>query len=252
MASQDEQVLTPVVLGMTSQVPATYRDTEVSIYLVSMPVQLPMRRWTDDEAQGFGRSPPLPRTPFLTVDDVRIEARFTLTNLDDKRQSVELLLDPWNEFVRYRPGLQIVDEAALPNFSGFQKSFVLDPKQRIEGTITPDDMRELAIDLATAQSIMAKPPPADAEQNAAALMNRAFNLQNRSNQFDPVLAPYMLPLVPGLVGFDLGLRTYAPANIAVEVIVDVKDLNGDRVVPRGEDERKIGTPGRILSPPGAT
>jgi hypothetical protein len=249
MASQDEQVLNPVVLGMTSQVPATYSDGQVSIYQVSIPVPLPMRRWSDEEAQAFGRSPPLPRSPFLRAEDARIEGRFTLTNVDDKRQSVELLLDPWNEFVRYRPGISVADEDALPNFSGFQKSFVLDPKQRVEGTITPDDMRELAIDLATAQAIAANPPPQGAQQTAAGLMNRAFNLQNRSNQSDAVLAPFLPAVVPGLVGFDLGLRTSAPANIAVEIIVDVKDLHGDRVVARGEATRTIGTPSRVLSPP---
>jgi hypothetical protein len=258
MASQDQQVRDPVVLGMTSQVPASYSDGQVSIFLVSTPVQLPMRRYTDEEGQALGRVQGLPREPFLKVSDVRIEVRFTLTNLDDKRQSVELLLDPWNEFVRYRPGITVVDEDALPNFSGFQKSFMLDPKQRIEGTITPDDMIELGVDLATAQVIAASPPPATAAQNAAALMNRAFNLQNRSSQYDPLITPRVPAQSPGVVGFDLGLRTLEPANIAVEVVVDVRDLHGDRVIPFGtarnsEDRRTQELrPGRTLSPPGAT
>jgi hypothetical protein len=248
-ANEDEQTLEPVVLGMTSSAAPFYRDNQTAIYQVTIPVRLPMRRPTDDEARGLGQMPPYPRAPFLKSSDVRIEVRFTLTNVDDKRQSVELLLDPWNEFVRYRPGLQVSDEDALPNYSGYQKSFMLDPKQRLEGIVTADDTLEMAIDLATAMNIAANPPPADAQLNAAALMNRAFNLQNRSNQPDPAIGPLIPPVIPGLTGFDLSLRTRAPENVAVEITTDVRDLNGDRVVPPGETARTFGPPGRVLSPP---
>ena len=77
-----------------------------------------------------------------------------------------------------------------------------------------------------------------------ALFNRAFNMQNRSSQDDPLLAPFIPRVVAGLVGFDLGLRTSAPAKIAVEVILDVEDLDGDRVIPADDDTRRVGRPGR--------
>src|SRR5262249_46870739 len=147
-ATEEEQTLPPIVLGMTSTAPPYYQDQEIAIYQVTIPVPFPVRRFTDEDRAALGPMPPDPRVPVLKWSDTRVEVRFTLTNVDDKRQAVELLLDPWNEFVRYRPGLVVQEEEAFPNYSGFQKSFVLDPKQRIEGTITPDDMLEMAIDLA--------------------------------------------------------------------------------------------------------
>ena len=54
------------------------------------------------------------------------------------------------------------------------------------------------------------------------------------------------------MGFDLGLRTQAAVNVAVEIIVDVRDKHGDRVVPVGEEDKTFGPPGTILSPPPPT
>jgi hypothetical protein len=247
---EDKQVLDPVVMGMLETTGPTYDDGQQQIYEVHSPVPLELRRPEGDEVPK-GQSPPFPRPPFHLASQTRITVRFTLTNLEDKKHTVELLLDPWNEFVRYRPGVIQSEEETQPNLSGWDKFFVLGPKQRIEGIITPDDMVELATDLATAETIQSRPPPADSDFGGPGLYNRAFNLQNRSSQPDPVLAPYMPPVVPGLTGFDLGLRTYEPARVAVELVIDVEDLDGNRVI-KAEDRGNIkpmGPPGTILTPP---
>ena len=246
----DTQVIPPVVLGMTETTPPSYDDGQMQIYETYLPVPLPLRRPTDEE-RPKGDADPYPRPPFHLASDTRITARFTLTNLEDKQQTVEMLIDPWNEFVRYSPGIVVSDEAATPNFSGIDRFFVLPPLGRIEGILTPDDLVELATDLGTAMTLDKRPQAPDSDFAGPALFNRAFNVQNRSSQPDPLLAPYIPKVVAGLVGFDLGLRTYAPAKIAIEVILDVEDNNGDRVIPAGDDTRRVGRPGTALVPPAA-
>src|SRR6478672_6669208 len=92
----DTQVIPPVVLGMTETTPPIYDDGQMQIYESYMPVPLPLRRPTDDE-RPKGDADPYPRPPFHLASDTRITARFTLSNLDDKQHTVEMLIDPWNE-----------------------------------------------------------------------------------------------------------------------------------------------------------
>lgn len=249
--TKENQVLSPSILGMTSKTPAFYSDQQTTLYQVQIPVKLPMRKPTDDEAKALGKMAPFPRAPFLTVDDIDVTIHFTLSNLDDEPRTVELLLDPWNEFVRYKPLVTVGDEESLPDFSGFDKFYVLGPKERQEGVITPDDTKEMAIDLATAESIIAAPPPSATDFGVNGLVNRAFNLQNRSSAFDPLLTPIIDSIAhkPGLVGFDLGMRTTVACNVAVEILVDVHDKNGDRVVPPDAADKTFGIPGTLLSAP---
>jgi hypothetical protein len=244
----ETQVIPPVVLGMLETAPPTYDDGQVQIYETFLPVPLPLRRPSDEE-RPTGASPPYPRPPFHLASQTRITARFTISNLEDKQHTVELLIDPWNEFVRYSPGVIVDDEATTPNFSGIDRFFIVPPLGRVEGIITADDFAELATDLGTAMMLMRTPPAADSAFGGPALYNRAFNIQNRSSEPDLVLAPYLPPVSAGIVGFDLGLRSYEPAKVAVEVILDVEDLSEDRVIPVGDDTRRVGRPGEPLSPP---
>lgn len=245
----DKEVLPPAVLGMESDTAATYDDGQQQIFQVTREVRFNFRRHEEGE-RPQGDAPPYRRPPFHVASQSRITVRYTITNLEDKPHTLELLVDPWNEFVRYVPGVQEGDEETIPNFSGIDKFFVLPPKGRIEGIITPDDMVELAVDLTTAMRIQTTPPNDESAFAGAGLYNRAFNIQNRSSEPDPVLAPYM-PLGPvaAIIGFDLGLRTYAQAKIAVEVVIDIEDLEGNRLLEEGGDDRRLGPPGETLTPP---
>jgi hypothetical protein len=252
----DRQVLAPEVLAMVETMPPTYDDGQDQIYQVSKEVRLPMRAPRQGE-RPRGDLDPYPRPPFNLASETRITGRFTISNLDDQPHVVELLVDPWNEFVRYQPGVVQDDDAILPNFSGIQRSFVLGPLERVEGILTPDDMAELATDLATAMELARNPPPDDSPFAGPGLYNRAFNVQNRSSEPDPVLAPYLPAavsggVVAGVIGFDLGLRTAAPARVAIELVIDIEDLNGERVIregAQGDDARRLGRPGDVLTPP---
>jgi hypothetical protein len=244
--SNDTQVGTPVVLGMLDTTRPTYDDGQVQMYQVTKQVPLPIRPPKDGE-RPQGDVPPYPDAPYYLAKDTRITVRFTVSSLEDQPVNVWLLFDGWNEFVRYVPGLVVAEEETTPNRSGRELAFVLPPKGRIDGIVTPDDMVELATDLATAMQLKKTPPPAPFD--GPVLYNRANDPQNRSSEPDIVLGPYIPKVVAGITGFDLGLRTYDHAKIAVEIVVDVEDVNGDRVIKEGDKTDPIGRPGDALSPP---
>jgi hypothetical protein len=248
---------------MTEATPPIYDDGQTKIFEVHTDVRLPFRRFTDEE-RPKGDMKPYGRPPFHVATNSRITLRFTLTNLDVKKHNVELLIDPWNEFVRYEPGVSVVREDQIqPNFSGIQRNFVLEPRSRLAGIVTPDDMVELATDLTTAMTLHDNPPDAMGQFGGAVLYNRAFNIQNRSSEPDVVLQPYEptnKATVAAVTGFTLGLRSEEAFRVAVEVITDIEDRSdkGDRVViadSDGEDvdkdpkKRQLSRPGDVLTPP---
>lgn len=252
-AGQDEkEVLPPVVLGMLETTGPTYDDGQQQIFQVSREVRLPYRQPNDDE-RPRGEQDPYPRPPFHVTTDSRVTLRYTLSNLDDRVHTVELLIDPWNEFVRYVPGATTIrNDEVLPNFSGIARVVVLPSMGRVEGIITPDDMTELATDLTVAMALERRPPDPAGQFGGPVLYNRTFNVQNRSSEPDPILQEWMprsRANIAAVIGFDVGLRTYAPAKVAVELVIDIEDLNGERVLIDGEEGRPIGRPGTVLTPP---
>ncbi len=252
-AGEDEkEVLPPVVLAMLDTTAPTYDDGQEQIFQVSREVRLPYRRPTDEE-RPRGELAPYPRPPFHVATDTRVTIRYTLSNLDDQPHTVELLVDPWNEFVRYVPGVSTIrQDEILPNFSGIDRFVVVPPKGRVDGIITPDDMVELATDLTVAMALEQRPPAADGAFGGAELYNRTFNAQNRSSEHDPVLQDWMpasKTQVAAVIGFDVGLRTYEASKVAVELVIDIEDLHGERVIMDGEEGRQVGRPGAVLSPP---
>ncbi len=244
------QVTAPIVLGMTPTLRPAYDDGQAQIYQVQLPVRLPIRSPVDLELRGLPETEPYPSGPWLTSSDLRLEVRYTLTNLDDQPHTVLMMLDPWNEFVRYKPGIVVSEEMSLPNPSGIERRVRLQAKTRIVGTLTNDDMTELAVDLATAENIL-KNPPTDPGVDPAGIINRAFNPIIRSNVPDPIVTPYIPQVIAGLTGFDLGLRTEEPGTLAVEIAIDITDHHGNRVIPDGQTADKIAIPSRTISPPGA-
>lgn len=253
-AGGDALVVPPVVVAMTADTPAFYDDGQTQIFQVNVPFELPVRGPTGEEAAELGEAAPYPRAPFLDARRTRVTLRYSLTNLDDVPRTVELLVDPWNEFVRYVPGVTAVrEDEIVPNPSGVDRWYVLPPRSRVEGLVTEDDVVELAMDLGTALALEANPAPADGDFGGAVLYNRAMEAQNRSyaEPPDPLLRSYFPSVAAGLVGFDLGLRSEQAGNVALEVVVDVLDLDGDRVVREGDEATPFGRPGRDLTPPAA-
>jgi hypothetical protein len=259
--SGDSQVTRPSEVALTDTTPPYYNVGQTTLYEVQVPVTMPMRAPnTSQQTQLAQTTPPAylasfgaTTAPWIKADDVQTTIRFTITNLDDAKHSFELLIDPWNPYVKYKPGIEIVsDEETLPDLSGWDRYYILDKKERLVGTIVPDDSRELAIDLATVMNIQAT-DAADPDGNG--LFNHTFNLQNRSTDNDLLIKAFIPAAqdVPAMIGFDLGLRSIEPMNVAVEVTVDVQDIAGRRVMPAdgtvNQDNQPLPPPAGVIQPP---
>lgn len=255
--SGDETVQNPQVVAMLDTTAPIYDDGEQQIFQVEKQVALPFRKPEDSEVPK-GNVAPYPRPAFHTALNSKTTVRFTITNLDTVAHDLELLIDPWNEFVHYQPGIaQVSDDEVLPNLSGIDRFFVLQPNQRVDGIITPDDMLELAVDLTTAMNLKARPPDPKGDFGGPVLYNRAFNTQNRSTLPDVVLGPWIptdRATVATVIGFDLGIRTAEKAKLAVEVVPDVEDDSpqGNLVIIDGDEGKQITRPGTALEPPAGT
>jgi len=257
--SNDSQVTSPAIVGMTDTTPPYYSVGETTLYEVQIPVPLPFRAPDADEQKQLGAPAAwyaafgATTAPWARVDDVQTTIRFTITNLDDEVHAVELLVDPWNPQVIYKPGIEVVsDEETTPDLSGYDRYYVLDKSSRLVGELIPDDTRELAVDLATVMNINTTDP--NLAQDGNGLFNHTFNLQNRSTDGDALIQNYIpdSTTIPAMVGFTLGLRSLTPMNVAVEVTVDIQDISGKRIMPTGTpsaDDVPLQMPTATLVPP---
>jgi hypothetical protein len=243
----------PLVVSI-SETNASLGSEQEPLFESKIPVLLPLRAPSSDEAAKLGALSPYPRAPFLTSTDTRVTVRFVLTNLDEEDRVVELLVDPWNEFVRYDPGQPSVqEEDIVVNLSGVDRFVKVSAKDRISGIITPDDFVELAKDLGTVQALAKLPPPAAGQDPngfaGPALYNRAFNAQNRIGENDPVLSKFVPAVAAAVVGFDIGLRTRTKARVSLDLTYEITDLNGKRVLRPDEAEAALPKPSATLTPP---
>jgi hypothetical protein len=249
----ETRTLDAVQLGMTPDMAPVYEDGEMSLYEAKRSIPFPVLAPTDAQMGGLYDQPvdPFGRGVWVTSGDVEVRMSWVLSNLDDAEHTVELLVDPWNEFGRYWPGLALVDAEEgefQPNLSGINQMFLIPGRgageaSRIRGTYSFEDMRELAVDFATAINIIDKvePPPPDAMDGAmgpSTLVNHAFNLRERSDD-DPLIRQYIPTVIPGLTGIDLGLRTRAPAKLAVEVVIEVRGKTDQRIAKEGDTSKPL-------------
>jgi hypothetical protein len=255
---------------MTSSMAPYYADGNTTIYEAQKPVELPVRRPTGSETSNPApKGTPYKHAPYLVTSDERLELHYTITNVDSDAHHVWLLIDPWNEFVRWAPGITVVnDDVTIPN-NGYDLAFAIPGHSRVEGTITSDDFTEIATKLASVQAVLAHastatpgptgmvsvmPPGASSYPmvDPTTLCNNIFFFQNRSNSGDALYTPWIPSVIAGVTGFDLGIRTYESANVGVEITIDEVDLNGNRfVVADDTSTKKIGKPPMTLSPPSA-
>lgn len=258
----DAQTLDPLQLGMTSKDTPVYSDQEMTLYERKLSVPLLIRRPNQSERQALYKlkAPPFEHSPWVTNKDVQLQVTWTISNLDAQGHDVELLLDPWNEFGRYWPGMNLTDpqrNTFLPNLSGIDRVMHVDgtnagDNSRIHGTFTFSDMNELAIDFATVINIidtLGPPDPAsmDTYNSSATLVNHAFSWTNRSYQ-DPLVSGYQPAIIPGLTGFDIGMRTREPANLAIEFVIEVVDKSdAGKVLTPGSTDKTLAPPTRYVT-----
>ena len=258
----DEQtrVMPPEQVAMNHATPAVYMEGDDCegggcIYEVKKGVAFPIIAPSSDALAALGNEPvePYGRRPWVTLDDVRVQLSWTLSNLDEQQHAVELLVDPWSEFGRYWPGFTLVDADEgeyMPNQSGIDYYYVLEPASagdgsRRHGTYTYDDMDELARDFATVLNLIKFPPAAlpgsEPPEEGSVLptyVNHAFNFQNHSES-DALVKAYVPGVIAALTGVDIGIRSTEKATVALEVVVEVNDLGTGKVQEDGEDDQLL-------------
>jgi hypothetical protein len=251
---EQERNLNPEQVGLTPDVAPIFDDGETQLFEVKRGMQFPIVQPTAaQEASLAGQVvEPYGRMPWVTNKDSKVQLTWTLSNLDDKEHVVEILIDPWNEFGRYYPGMTLTnaeEQEFQPNSSGIDHYYVLDPSSagdssRRHGTFTFDDMNEMAIDFATVQNMIKFPPPlpggvqTDPDMMADPLpiyANHAFNLINHSYN-DILVRPYIPQVIAGLTGIDFGFRTAEKATIALDIQIEIVDLGQERVEQAGENK----------------
>jgi hypothetical protein len=249
--------LPPLSVALADTVPPVYDDGELTIYEAKTSLMLPIVAPSDAELTALGAEPsdPFDREPWVTSDDIELQVTWTLSNLDAVDRSVWVMLDPYNEFGRYEPAIIMTDDEAVRDLSGIDMLFLLpgtssegQTEPRVVGTFTFNDMDELALDFATVFKILKDGAPVDETEDdpRETLINYAFNVRNRSYN-SPLLAPYHPVQTPGLVGFDFGVRTSEPANVALEIVVEIRDRRGDRIGRQGQTVRLLERPEIVIS-----
>ncbi len=245
-----EESLPILQVGMTDAVAPIYDDGELEIYEVKKGIAFPILA-PDPVTRGeldSAATAPYGAYPWVTIDDIDVQVSWTISNLDDEPHIIEMLVDPWNEFGRYYPGLQLTDaedEEYMPNFSGIDQRYIAPGKgagadSRLHGTYTFADLQEMATDLATVMSLLADPPPVEEgeEDPTVTYANHAFHVQNRSSN-DPLIAQWVPKIVAGLTGLDIGFRTNEKANLAIEVAIELVDKSGKRIRREGEEDKPL-------------
>ena len=212
-------------VALTMDTPAAFTAGEDSIYIVERRIELPVRRPSDLELNDLRSSAsrfaklPFPRLPWVTKGDLELQVDFTLENLDNQAHEVAVTLNGFDEFFEYQPGVQIIDEALVPDYSEWERLYKLKPKERITRSIREEDVDEAAVDLATAV-------------NGAPNSNEVVFYENKSYD-DPRAKPYIPKVIPGLMGMRIGMRATGAGQILLEASVRVRDV-AERLAGSGE------------------
>ncbi len=194
---------------MTEETPAVAGSMD-TLFLVETRVELPIRRPEEGELRALRQEGlPFPRRSFVALGDLELEVGFTLRNTSDEAAIVAVVIDGFNEFHEYVPGIAIEDDEAIADYAQWERTFELEPLTTIQGIVREEEMDEVAIDLATVV-------------NGAPSSNRIVHPQTQS-ALDAESMMYRPAHVPGLMGFRLGLRAPAPSRVLLEATVRIQD-----------------------------
>jgi hypothetical protein len=256
--TSEERTLPSIQVGMDQSLAPIYDDDELALYEVRLGVQLPILAPSAAQRAELDAQPmsPYGTAPWVRLEDVRLQLSWTLTNLDVEAHNIEVLVDPWNEFAKYFPGLQLVDAENgeyLPNLSGIDYLYAVQGSgageaSRRHGTFTFDDLDEMARDFATAMNLIDDPPMSldEDEDLTVTYVNHAFAFQNHSER-DLLVKAWLPPVVPGLTGFDIALRTFEPAKVAIEVVAEVVDTGSGKVLTEGRSGELLEAPAQVIT-----
>ena len=206
-----------IQVAMTGDTMPAIEGEEASVFVIEQRVELPVRAPGQTQladlqtAAGKFEGLPFPRMPWIARDDLAISVDFALYNLDDATHTVAVILNGFNEFDEYVPGIQVIDDEVVVDFSQWERQYELKPKARLTRTIREEELDEAAVDLATVV-------------NGAPNSNQVVYFENLSDR-DERSREFIPDVVPGLGGFRIGLRANQAGNILLEATVKVREVS---------------------------
>jgi hypothetical protein len=212
------------VVALTADTAPVVETDEGALYIVERRIDLPIRQPTDavlnDLAQGAqGRDLPFSRMPWVERGDVETQIDYTISSLDNAEHDIGVIVNGYNEFHEYVPGVIEIEEEPVPQFSQWERVHTLGPGQRVSGTIREDELDEVAVDLATVV-------------NGAPNSAEIVYFENHSSD-DPRSRAFIPSVIPGLCGVRIGLLALQQATVLLEVSIRVRDVN-DRLADDGQ------------------
>lgn len=223
-------------VAITADTAPVFETEEGAVYIVERRIDLPVRQPApmvfDDLVQGAAgyESLPFPRLPWVERGQLEVQLDFVLTNLDDEERDIGVIVNGYNEFHEYVPGVIEIEEEPVPEFSQWERVYKVGPSERITGTVREDELDEVAVDLATVV-------------NGAPNSSEIVFFENQSSE-DPRALQFIPEVVPGLVGVRVGLRTLEPVIALLEVSVRVRDT-ADRL-PDDDDALFVSAPQEFM------
>jgi hypothetical protein len=191
-------------------------DGQSAVYEVQVQVVLPL---IEKPKLTTAVVDPYTEPVWYTPSDVQVQCSFVVTNLGDTDVTAEVLLDGWNEFIRYVPKVSVDDEGNLQeDLSTNGRRVIVPAKSRIQGVFSYDDLERVAMDLATIMN----------EQKLGVTPFNPFHVvEVHTKLLDDVLTkPYVPSVIDGITGFDLSLRTTSQVKLELEATLEVIDHGG--------------------------
>lgn len=230
LACNDERryVGEPLVhqIALTDATPAAFMAEEAALFVVEERVELEVQQPTDVALEDLRTAAerfeglPFSRMPWVARHDLEVQVDFVLYNLDDDDRQVTVIVNGFNEFHEYVPGVNVVDDEAVVDYSQWERLYELEAQGKVSHTIREEDFDEIAVDLATVV-------------NGAPNSNTIVMFMNKSSS-DERAQQYIPEVIPGLVGFKLGLQATAAANLLLEATVRVRDVGNRLADPEQE------------------
>ena len=204
-------------VALTAMTAPAIQSDEGGLYIVETHAELPIRRPSNSELADLRsgvkqfKNLPFPRLPWVERGEVELQVDFTISNLDNARHDIDVIINGANEFFEYMPGvIQEEDEAPLPLHSQWERRYSLEAKARKAVTIREDELDEVGVDLATVV-------------NGAPNSDEIVYFENKSSS-DPRSMKYIPEVIPGLTALRLGLRSTEAIPMLLEATVRVRDV----------------------------
>lgn len=227
----------PWVIAMQPDTPAFFESDDGNVYIVEARVPFEFRMPTAEEEAALGDVAgldiPYATLPYVRRDDIEVQIDWTLSNVSDQRVTTAVTVNGFNEFHEYNPGVQVVDEEVIADFSQWERTIVLNPGERRTGTIREEEMDEVAVDLATVV-------------NGVTNANQIVYFENQSAN-DRRSMMFIPGVVPALTGVRMGLRLTSedtesgPPPAVLEFTIRIRD-NRQILVQGNDDPWPLPTP----------